>query len=372
MHKRSFGAIGVTAVTAAAFLATPAGAQTNPFYKGKTVQILVGLRVGGTVDTFARGFSRYLTKHVPGAPVFIIRNMPGGGGMIATNYLAEKAKPDGMTIMWGPWDPLSQALKYSALRAKYSDFAFIGGTGDVRVDYCRTDTIPGGVKKPEDIAKAKMPVIIGASSAAGLQELLTRLSFRTLQIPHRVIIGYRGGSAAFLALQRGETQCHNTSIGTFRTRSKDFIASGEGAGIAYHVPVAPDGKYTPNKYIKEMPPFPELYKRVHGKAPSGPDWKALNWLTNQIADLTFIMVAPKGTPLAAVDAMREGYKMASNDPQFIAETIKTNQIPFSFVDVPTGEEIFRSLKDVSPDIVATLKAVVEERTESAKASPRKK
>ncbi len=66
-----------------------------------------------------------------------------------------------------------------------------------------------------------------------------------------------------------KVQFHSTSITTFRSRNADFIKSGQGMGIAYLAPVDPSGKVETNPFIKEMPSFPDLYREIHGKPPSG-------------------------------------------------------------------------------------------------------
>ena len=131
-----------------------------------------------------------------------------------------------------------------------------------------------------------------------------------------MVVGYRGGNDVFLAMQRGEIQVHSTSITTFRGRNAAFVKSGEGIGIAYLVPVDAGGGYETSKFITEMPAFPDLYKQVHGKMPSGDMWDALNWLTNQTGELTFVGLAPPATNAELVGILRKAYEAASNDPGF--------------------------------------------------------
>jgi tripartite-type tricarboxylate transporter receptor subunit TctC len=338
-------------------LTTPALAQTD-FYKGKTLTVIVGLEVGGTSDTFARTFATYLRNHIPGNPNIIVQNMPGGAGILATNFLFEKAKPDGLTILWGPWDPLAQALGNQGMRARYENFEFVGGTGDTRVNYARTDVVTGGLKKPSDIVKASR-LYIGDSAVTAISGLLARLSLDVLGVPNQLVTGYRGGTDVFLALQRNEVQFHNTSITTFRSRTRDFIKSGTGLGINYLVPVDANGRYERNTFINEMPAFSELYRDARGKAPSGPTWDALNWLTNQTGEMTFMALAPANTPSEAVAALRRGYEAASNDPDFVKQSMSTNGIPYSFVGVERGTAIFRSLADVTPEVMATMRKTIE-------------
>jgi hypothetical protein len=179
-----------------------------------------------------------------------------------------------------------------------------------------------------------------------------------LGIRHKMVVGYRGGNDVFLAMQRGEVQFHSTSISTFRSRNDDFIKSGQGIGVAYLVPVDGAGRYSKSPYVDEMPAFPDLYREIYGRMPAGPAWDALNWLTNQAGEMTFVGFAPHGTPAGAVAALRRGFADASNDPDFVKETMSRNGVPFSYVGIDRGEAKLRSLADVSPQVLDTLRAAI--------------
>ena len=56
------------------------------FYKDKSVSLLVGYAPGGGYDSFARTLSRHMPTHLPGNPVIVVRNMPGAGSLIVTNF----------------------------------------------------------------------------------------------------------------------------------------------------------------------------------------------------------------------------------------------------------------------------------------------
>src|SRR5687767_12060644 len=73
-------------------------AQAEPFYKGKTIRIMVGSTAGGFYDRWARLFARHMPKYIPGQPEIIAQNMPGAGSVIATNHVFNVGKPDGLTI----------------------------------------------------------------------------------------------------------------------------------------------------------------------------------------------------------------------------------------------------------------------------------
>ena len=42
--------------------------------------------------THSRTVVRYMGRHIPGNPAVIVRNMPGAGGIAATNFLYNNAQ----------------------------------------------------------------------------------------------------------------------------------------------------------------------------------------------------------------------------------------------------------------------------------------
>jgi hypothetical protein len=201
-------------------------------------------------------------------------------------------------------------------------------------------------------------MVVGALSMTDISGILARMSLDVLGVKNKVVTGYRGGNDIYLALQRGEVQLHNTSITTFRSRSAGFVTSGEGIGINYFAPVDGNGNLERNKLITDMPAFSDLYREVHGTMPTGELWDALNWLTNQIGEMTFASLAPRGVPTAVLEALRNGFVAAANDPDFVKDSLAKNGIPYSYVSVARGGEIIRSLTEVSPAVIASLRTSI--------------
>src|SRR5205814_7579530 len=77
----------------------PACAQEDPAkYPSRPIHIIVGFAAGGGNDIIARVFGQKLSESL-GQPV-IIENKPGGGAIVATEYVAKSA-PDGYTLLVG-------------------------------------------------------------------------------------------------------------------------------------------------------------------------------------------------------------------------------------------------------------------------------
>ena len=71
------------------FLLLSATSELNAqssFYQGKTIRIIVGYLAGDNHDLWARAYGRFMGRHIPGNPDFVVQNMPGAGSMIAANY----------------------------------------------------------------------------------------------------------------------------------------------------------------------------------------------------------------------------------------------------------------------------------------------
>ena len=76
---------------------TPDLQAQTPFYRGKTVTIIVGSAAGTVYDIYARLMGRYVGKYLPGTPEVIVQNMPAAGSLVAANYIYGIAKPDAQT-----------------------------------------------------------------------------------------------------------------------------------------------------------------------------------------------------------------------------------------------------------------------------------
>ena len=80
------------------------------FYKDRTIEVLVGTGPGGGYDDYTRLLVRFMGKHMPGSPTFVVKNLASGGGRAAINQIYSVMPKDGSgfgtTIKAVPFDPL--------------------------------------------------------------------------------------------------------------------------------------------------------------------------------------------------------------------------------------------------------------------------
>ena len=80
-------------ISIALLLPPAAAAQTvKDFYRGKLITMIVGGRVGGGYDVYARAFARHMSQHIPGSPNIVPKNIPAAGGLAAANLLYDQGQ----------------------------------------------------------------------------------------------------------------------------------------------------------------------------------------------------------------------------------------------------------------------------------------
>jgi tripartite-type tricarboxylate transporter receptor subunit TctC len=178
--------------------------DARPFYKGRTITIVVGTSAGGGYDAYARLFGRYLSKHLPGEPSVVINNMPGAGSNRAAAYVARVAPKDG-TFIAAPYatQPLGPILEDAAdLNYDPGRMNYLGtALSDEYLCIVRPDA-PASTF--DDMFKTQ--VIMGGTAEKGSTGYLPILLNNVLGTKFKVVFGYPGTREITLAIQKNEIQ----------------------------------------------------------------------------------------------------------------------------------------------------------------------
>ena len=255
------------AAMAAALLVAAAPALAQP-YPTKTVKIIAPVQPGGGVDLVARTVAEHLTKSM--GQSFIVENVSGGGGVIASQNVA-RAAPDGYTLMLGyvathGTVPAVRKVPYDAVK-DFTPIAMVAGTPNVLVvgpNVPATD-----IKSLVAWAKANK-----ASYGSAGQGSLTHLAmeqFRTAAGFDAVHAAYRGIGPAITDVLGGQTQMMMPGLAA----ATPHIRAGK------LKPIAVTGlKRHPN--LPDVPTFEELgYKGF-----TGVQWYAIVGPAKLPADIT--------------------------------------------------------------------------------------
>jgi tripartite-type tricarboxylate transporter receptor subunit TctC len=249
-------------------LAAPACAQEDPSkYPSRPIHIIVGFAAGGGNDIIARVFGQKLSESL-GQPV-IVENKPGGGAIVATEYVA-KSQPDGYTLLMSASgisiNPAVYAkLPYDAV----NDFVAISELATFPLIMIVNASSP--IKSAAELvtyAKANPDKMNYASSSASFQ-LVTELFKQKTGAPMQVI-PYKSANESVLAVVSGQVTTTIADAGPVLPQVK----SGTVRALAVAAPTR----------MEELPDVPTLQE-------AGADVDAVLW--------SGIFVS-KGTPAAIV------------------------------------------------------------------------
>jgi tripartite-type tricarboxylate transporter receptor subunit TctC len=328
-------------------LAPKAWTQTEPFYRGKTIRIMVGSTAGGFYDRWARLFARHMGKYIPGQPEIIAQNMPGAGSVIAANHVFNVAKPDGLTIAM-PLNSLyvDQLAGRSEVQFDLRKFHWIGSPAvESVIMYVRADT---PYRSIADIVKAKEPLKCGGTGTASSDYILAKVLEETIGARINNVLGYAGGTEIDIAVEKGEVVCraHSTSAHFGREPFDTWHKKGFDRHLIQ----------TSRKRDSRAPDVPtvnEIFDQFKVPANS----RRIAQVVLAAGDFGRPMMVTPGTPSERVKILREAFFKTLSDPEVLAEAKKSRMD----VEPTSGEELESLVKEIfdsSPEVLERVKKLL--------------
>lgn len=199
--------------------ASRSAAEVN--FQGKTITLYAALGVGGGGDTMARTLIPYFQRNLPGEPVIVVRNMPGGGGIQGVQYLYNVAPHDGTAFGLTPGGPIKEPLMGSSGKATYDlrKFHWIGSLGAEDSVCAVWHTSPIASLQDARTNEVRLAATGAASNSALVPLLINDLAGTKL----KPISGYDGGTS-LLAVERGEMDGRCMSIASLRATRPNWIS----------------------------------------------------------------------------------------------------------------------------------------------------
>ncbi len=209
---------------------TTAHAQSvADFYRGKTIEMLIGGAVGGGYDLAGRTVANHIGRHIPGNPSFVVRNMPGATSLIMTNHLYNVAKRDGTAIGMPTSNiPLEQRLKVISpdganVKFEIERFGWIGTPVQEPQITWVWHTAPA--HNVDDLRSNA--IRMGATTSSADNYLLPTIVNQLLGTRMQVVTGYIGQNEIYLAVERGEVQGNNTGLSNITVNKADWLRDGK-------------------------------------------------------------------------------------------------------------------------------------------------
>lgn len=335
------------ALTLALAIATPAAAQAPAdFFRGKTLTIYVGLSAGGGYDMNARLLSRHIGKYIPGNPTVVVRNMPGAGGLVMTNHVANVSPKDGLHLgapqRGVPFEPLlGQDSKAKFDPRSLNWIGSVNSDTSLALVHKRT-----GIKTWKDLRNRDTII---AGTGVGTESVVVPYVLRNLMgLKFKVIAGFPGGSEMNLALARGEVDGRGTfSWTSLKPNYKEWVESGDYVmlfqmGLRKH---------------KDLPDVPLVIDLAETE-----ELKRLLKIQFTAFELGRPIFAAEGVPADRIAALRKAFDDSMKDKELMMEAEKSDQEvnPMSGAEM---QDIFKDIYETPKDLVARLAAASVEKAD---------
>lgn len=345
------------AIAAVASLLSFTATAEAQYYEDKQITVLVNYGAGGTTDILARMIAKHMGKHIAGNPNIIVKNMPGAGGITATNHMGNSVDADGLTVAIFALPVMQQVLSDEALSFKLSDFVWLGGTGLPTTCIIRKDA-GAGISKVDDLQT------VGSFNLAGYRntsstDVRMRLGLDLLGVEYNYVPGYVSASKVNAAMLQDEAQFSCGSILAIRNLfGPNLIEPGLAIPLWYYAVVDSDGNDVKDDRLAGIPTFSEVFEKFNGEPPSGIPYDALTLINNSVVTMLWGSFVPKGTPDEAVASLRMAWDSLSSDPEFIAEyEAMTSGAPI-LTNASKVQENIQKLVNLSPELVTFVSDLV--------------
>jgi len=289
------------AIVAFVVLPPRADAAEVDAYKGKTVTLITSTGVGGTYDLVARLLARHMPRHIPGNPIMIVQNMPGGGNVLATNYMYNIAPKDGTAIATiHSAMPLHQVLDGQGVRYDADRFNWLGSTGAQNEVILVWHTV--GVTTIQQATEKE--VILGGTGAGSGIVIIPTLMNSLLGTRFKIVTGYRTSEEVNLGLQRGEVQARAFGFGSITSQHPDWLRERKVVFLA-------QAGARREKLLPDVPLLTELAKND--------EQRRIMQLVSSAPALGQPYIAPPGVPADRLAILRKAFEATLKDSAFLSD-----------------------------------------------------
>ncbi|WP_439612605.1 Bug family tripartite tricarboxylate transporter substrate binding protein [Reyranella sp.] len=278
LSRRAAVASAIASVAAAT-----APAQAQDFQQGKPITIVAPFGPGTTNDIIARLLAQDMTATL-GQSV-IVENRPGATGNIGADYVA-KSRPDGHTVVIASLSNIINQATGNTTANLLNDFAPVSFTGGVLYSMFVPNELPAkNVAELVELARREPGKINFSGFVGGVPQFLGEMLNRAAKI-NTVMVPYKSTTDALGDLLTNRIQIWFTPV-----------ASG--------VPVynAKQARLLAVTGEKRAAVFPDT-----------PTFKELGY-PDIVADVSFYMMAPKGTPQPIVEKLYRAVDKALDSPK---------------------------------------------------------
>jgi tripartite-type tricarboxylate transporter receptor subunit TctC len=325
----------------AAIMAIAPGLRAEPiadFYRGKTMKMIIGYGPGGGYDLYGRLAAEFLSRHIPGNPIIVPENMPGGGSLKATGYLYQVAPPDGTYLGSVSQQLAANAVTDESNKMDVTRLHYLGRfTSNIDVGVALPQA---GIKSIEEARKRQ--IVVGAENGS-----MSLIYAKTLNnyggAKLKIVKGYNGSADIQLAAERGEVDINGSfSLPAVLVSHPDWVHDGT-AVILYQNAL---------KRFPQLPQVPTLSELMLNE-----EGRTVAHVVAGMAEIGRSILTTPGVPEERLAALRTAFQDMLKDPDFVAACAQRNLM----LDPAAGEDmdaINRETMNLPKPIVEALRSLL--------------
>jgi tripartite-type tricarboxylate transporter receptor subunit TctC len=312
--------------------------SVESFYRGKTINVIIGYPPAGANDLYARLVARHIGKHIPGHPSGIARNMPGGGSLVAANHIFNVAPKDGTVLgLIVPTAPLEERLGAANVRFKAAQFNWIG-----RLAPTPNVTFMNASAKVKTIRDAmEHEAVLGATGRSSTVAIYPTMLNHLLGTKFKLVMGYAGSAEAMLAAERGEVEGHSTTWEGVKSRAERQLRDKTiNLLVQYGLTRHPE--------LPDVPAAVEL-----GRTPE--EVAAMRVFANA-SEVGRFMLSTPDTPPERIAALRRAFDAMVKDPEFVAD-LNAARVELGPMSGEALQQLVQEVANVPPAILEKVKGL---------------
>lgn len=280
------------------------------------ISLVISSGPGGGYDLYGRLAAQHLGRFLPGKPTIVPRNMPGGGSVVAANWLYNSAPRDGAAIAilqnGTAFEPLFGVTQAQYEGDKFTWLASLNKLVNIGLVWHETS-----YRDLRDVFEKE--IVLGSSG--GNTSTLPNMLNSLIGTKFKVVAGYKSTNDVTLAMERREVDgLLGTSWDSFKATKSDWVRDRK-ARVLLQVSF--------DKH-PELDGVPNLV----GLTRSDDDRELLEVvLARQIYGRPF--AAPPGIPNETAAILKAAFVKMGSDRDFLAEADKRQ----AEILVNTGDEV---------------------------------
>jgi tripartite-type tricarboxylate transporter receptor subunit TctC len=330
----------VGALVAAMLCTSSPSLATDPaveaFYRGREVRFVLSGDLAGGYGTYAKTLQPFLEKHIPGKPRLVIQLMPGAGGLVAANWLANVAPKDGSVIAMVHRSAVSTAPLFGVPNTRFDPTTF-GWIGSMNSDISVCVAWHSAAVKTFADLKTK-PSVFGGVGAGSDIDMAPNMLNNLFDTKMQLVTGYGNSNGIHIAMERGEVdgRC-GWAVGSLLATKPDWLRDRK-INVLVQIGLKKHRALPDVPLLRDMTADPELQKVIE----------------TIVAPLQVIarpLLTAPGVPPERLAALRKAFDEAMADPEFQAQAERIH-LEYDHVSAAEVEDVIRRIYAMPKPIIA--------------------